>query len=119
LDGAVAAGANRLSSGPGSRLVPRAAAYLWRQQAADGGWHSHTYGLLRSGQSLTPFVLEALLEVPGRVYPLPRAKVGRAIAFIREQDAKRTGRLESDDPGIPDYPNYATASGGERALPGA
>jgi len=27
--------------------------YLWRQQGADGGWHSRTYGLLRSGQSLT------------------------------------------------------------------
>jgi hypothetical protein len=88
--------------------VARAAAYLWQQQAADGGWHSHTYGLLRSGQSLTPFVLEALLEVPERVYPLPRAKVGRAIAFIREH-TRADGALGADDPGIPDYPNYATA----------
>jgi hypothetical protein len=35
--------------------IAKAAAYLWRQQSADGGWHSHTYGLLRSGQSLTRF----------------------------------------------------------------
>ena len=43
--------------------LAKAAGYLWKQQAADGGWHSHTYGLLRSGQALTPFVLGALLEV--------------------------------------------------------
>src|SRR5258708_22601704 len=61
----------------------QAAAYLWSRQAPDGGWHSSTYGLLRSGQSLTPFVLEALLEVPEDAYPQPRAAVDRAIAFIR------------------------------------
>ena len=88
--------------------LARAAAYLWQQQADDGGWHSHTYGLLRSGQSLTPFVLQALLEVPGSVYPLPRANVGRAIAFIRNH-TQADGALGMQDPGIPDYPNYATA----------
>jgi squalene-hopene/tetraprenyl-beta-curcumene cyclase len=88
--------------------LARAAAYLWRQQADDGGWHSHTYGLLRSGQSLTPFVLGALLDVPEQAYPLPRAKVGRAIAFIRDH-TRPDGALGMNDPGIPDYPNYATA----------
>ena len=88
--------------------VARAAAYLWRQQAGDGAWHSHTYGLLRSGQALTPFVLDALLEVPERVYPLPRANVERAIAFIRSH-TRPDGALGMTDPGIPDYPNYATA----------
>ena len=43
--------------------LARAAEYLWSQQSEDGGWHSHTYGLLRSGQSLTPFVLDALLPL--------------------------------------------------------
>jgi Prenyltransferase and squalene oxidase repeat len=88
--------------------LAKAAEYLWRQQADDGGWHSHTYGLLRSGQSLTPFVLEALLEVPESVYPLPRAKAGRAIAFIRDH-MRPDGALGMNDPSIPDYPNYATA----------
>jgi hypothetical protein len=92
----------------GQPALARAAAYLWQQQADDGGWHSHTYGLLRSGQSLTPFVLEALLEVPERVYPLPQAKVDRAVAFIREH-TRPDGALGMNDPGIPDYPNYATA----------
>ena len=42
--------------------LPHAVEYLWSQQASDGGWHSRTYGLLRSGQALTPFVLDALLQ---------------------------------------------------------
>src|SRR5262245_40216782 len=77
--------------------LARAAAYLWRQQAPDGGWHSRTYGLLRSGQSLTPFVLDALLQVPQDVYPVPAAKVERALAFIRSH-ARATGALGLADP---------------------
>jgi hypothetical protein len=90
--------------------LARAAAYLWSRQAEDGGWHSHTYGLLRSGQSLTPFVLEALLEVPPEIEPLPAAKVDRAIAFIRchTQPDGALGLAEGET-GIPDYPNYSTA----------
>ena len=74
--------------------LARAAEYLWRQQAEDGGWHSHTYGLLRSGQALTPFVLEALLQVPEGTYPMPRAGVDRAIAFIRN-NTRSDGALGS------------------------
>jgi hypothetical protein len=75
--------------------VARAARYLWSRQSPDGGWHSTTYGLLRSGQSLTPFVLEALLRLPDP----PSERVGRALAFL-------TSRF---DPENADYPNYATA----------
>jgi squalene-hopene/tetraprenyl-beta-curcumene cyclase len=89
---------------------------LWSRQEADGGWHSHTYGLLRSGQSLTPFVLDALLEVPEDVYPQPRVNVGRALAFIRAHTqptgalgGSLGGSLGTADRDIPDYPNYATA----------
>jgi hypothetical protein len=88
--------------------LTRAAQYLWSQQADDGGWHSHTYGLLRSGQSLTPFVLEALLAVPKEVSPEPQAKVDRALAFIKSQ-TQPNGALGLADSGIPDYPNYSTA----------
>ncbi len=93
--------------GPSQTPLARGARYLWSAQAADGGWHSHTYGLLRSGQSLTPFVLEALLRVPAEVYPDSPANVDRAIAFIR--DHTQAGALGMADPGIPDYPNYSTA----------
>src|SRR5256714_12331482 len=88
--------------------LTRAAGYLWARQAEDGGWHSHTYGLLRSGQSLTPFVLEALLQIPETVGPLPKTRVDRAIAFIQTH-TQSGGALGVADPGIPDYPNYATA----------
>ncbi len=88
--------------------LAKAADYLWRQQAEDGGWHSHTYGLLRSGQALTPFVLEALLQVPESIYPMPRAGVDRALAFIRN-NTRPDGALGVADPTVPDYPNYATA----------
>ncbi|SPF53763.1 conserved exported hypothetical protein [Candidatus Sulfopaludibacter sp. SbA4] len=88
--------------------IQKAAAWLWSRQEADGGWHSHTYGLLRSGQSLTPFVLDALLEVPEDAYPQPLGSVDRAIAFIRAHTGE-TGALGTADRDIPDYPNYSTA----------
>src|SRR5690348_13712691 len=88
----------------GSPPLAHAADYLWSRQDADGGWHSHTYGLLRSGQSLTPFVLDALLDLPGA----PHARVGRALAFIRNH-TRPDGALGLADPDFPDFPNYATA----------
>lgn len=86
----------------------RAAEFLWRQQGEDGGWHSRTYGLLRTGQSLTPFVLVGLLEVPSSAYLTPRDKVNRAIEFIRNH-VRSDGSAGMEDPTVPDYPNYATA----------
>ena len=85
-----------------------AAEYLWNHQARDGGWPSHIYGPLRSGQSLTPFVLDALLEVPGNVYRLSSDKLERAIRFIRA-NTNKDGALGMMDASLPDYPNYATA----------
>jgi squalene-hopene/tetraprenyl-beta-curcumene cyclase len=94
---------------PQSALA-RGADYLWNHQSRDGGWPSHTYGLMRSGQSLTPFVLDALLEVPRGVYRLPSDKLERAIRFIRT-NTNSEGALGMMDPSLPDYPNYATALG--------
>ena len=87
--------------------LTRAAQYLWAQQAADGGFHSATYGLLRSGQSLTPFVLGALLRVPDATAPGPAGAVDRAIAFIRRHTSP-DGAVGVTG-GDADYPNYATA----------
>jgi hypothetical protein len=88
--------------------LARGADFLWDQQDRDGGWHSRTYGLLKSGQSLTPFVLDALLQVPPSAYRLPADKLERAIRFIR-QNTNKDGALGMMDPSLPDYPNYATA----------
>lgn len=96
-----------LASGCGVResALQRGCRYLWRQQAEDGGWHSRTYGLLRSGQSLTPFVLNALLRVPQRA---PAGGVDRAIEFLN-RNINKEGAVGKMDPLLYDYPNYATA----------
>src|SRR5262245_20377600 len=81
--------------------VERAARYLWSKQAPDGGWHSETYGLLRSGQSLTPFVLLQLLRVPSAS---PAGGVERALRFIRST-TDRDGAVGRADPMLADYPS--------------
>ena len=78
------------------------------QQAADGGFHSRAYGLLRSGQSLTPFVLGALLRVPAAILPAPAEAVAKAVAFIKTHTGA-DGALGNAVDGVADYPNYATA----------
>jgi hypothetical protein len=87
--------------------LTRAVQYLWAAQAADGGFHSTTYGLLRSGQSLTPFVLGALVRVPEATVPAPAGAVDRAIAFIRKHT--NVDGAVGVAAGDVDYPNYATA----------
>jgi hypothetical protein len=72
--------------------LARAVRWLWSQQAEGGGWHSKTYGMLRPGQSLTPFVLDALLG-----HPHEQAKLDKAFEFL-----KRTINTDAID-----YPNYS------------
>ena len=90
------------------QTLARAAAYLWGKQSPDGSWRSETYGLLKSGQSFTPFVLFALSNVPVEVAPAPEGAVEKAMAFLRSMgnDEGVHGRA---DPDVLDYPNYATA----------
>lgn len=88
--------------------VRRGADWLWAQQGEDGGWHSATYGLLRSGQSLTPFVLHALLQVPADARSRDDAAVERAVAFLRSHTTD-VGAVGMSDPDVLDYPCYATS----------
>ena len=92
----------------GSTPLSDAARYLWLQQSDDGGFHSSTYGLLRSGQSLTPFVLIALLGVPESESSPPRGAIERALDFIKAK-TNADGALGLMDDSAADYPNYATA----------
>ena len=92
----------------GSAQLRDAARYLWSQQAEDGGFRSTTYGLLRSGQSLTPFVLVALLGVPDSESSRPRGAIERALNFIKA-NTNADGALGLMDDTAADYPNYATA----------
>lgn len=92
----------------GSASLGDAAQYLWSQQAEDGGFHSRTYGLLRSGQSLTPFVLVALLGIPESESSPRREAIGRAFSFIKA-NTNASGAIGLMDDTAADYPNYATA----------
>jgi Prenyltransferase and squalene oxidase repeat len=92
----------------GNEPLRKAAQYLWAQQSEDGGFHSATYGLLRSGQSLTPFVLVALLDAPDAASLNPGRGVERALAFIKA-NINADGALGLMDDSSADYPNYATS----------
>jgi hypothetical protein len=88
--------------GDGRQALLAAAAWCWSQQSEDGRFPSATYGLLRRGESLTPFVLLALQ----RAGQLPEAATSRAVAALlsmRNED----GALGFGGPAA-DYPCYAT-----------
>src|SRR5436190_22139784 len=83
----------------GREAIRKATHYLWAKQAADGGWHSETYGLLKSGQSLTPFVFFALFDSS----EFPKDSADRAFAFIRA-NLNAAGEVGRSDPSLEDYP---------------
>ncbi len=90
-----------------SKGVRSAAKWLWEKQQDDGGWHSSTYGLLKSGQALTPFILHTLLRARSQFQP-PEKRVQQAIQFI-QQHTHSDGVLGVADPDLLEYPNYSTA----------
>ena len=90
------------------RALRAAARYLWSVQGDDGGWHSRTYGLLASGQSMTAFVLDALTQIPEGLYEAPVRGRRRAIEFLADH-TDGGGAVGRGDPILPDYPNYATS----------
>src|ERR1035438_10364667 len=102
LVGLLTAGCGAQRNRTPDAAVRSACQYLWSQQSADGGWHSRTYGLLRSGQSLTPFVLNALLSVPYEA-----SGVDKAFEFLK-RNTNADGSLGLSDSAAPDYPNHAT-----------
>ena len=104
LTAAAAACSRRDDAAP----LQRAVDYLWTQQAEDGGFHSATYGLLRSGQSLTPFILNALLSVPNSLVRPRPAGLDRAFAFLK-RNTNEDGEIGRMDETAADYPNYATS----------
>ena len=91
-----------------NQIAQRACAYLWSQQASDGGWHSATHGIMKGGESLSAFVLWTLLEVPDSIFHKSGKQVNQGLQFIREH-LNAEGALGLSDPDIMDYPNYATA----------
>ena len=92
-----------------SAVLLRTVDYLSRTQAEDGGWHSGTHGILRSGQAWTPFVLQQLLLAREVGVDVPDQTIERGLDFIR-QHVNEAGVLGLSDPAILEYPNYSTAA---------
>lgn len=116
--------ASTLAAPDAESILARAAAYLRSKQGPDGAWRSETYGLLKSGQSFTPFVLHALSQVPPPLNPNAEESIRLAMAALR-RNADAEGVHGRADPDLLDYPNYATAyalrcflrHGGDHDLP--
>jgi hypothetical protein len=92
---------------PNDALV-KAQEYLWNAQREDGSWRSEQYAVMRSGQSLTPFVLHTLLARNDSLTVEQIEASQRSIRFIVEHLDKE-GALGKADPDILEYPVYSTA----------
>jgi len=90
------------------QVLNKATAFLQAKQSADGAWRSETYGLLKSGQSLTPFVLFALTDSLTENLQPNEESIQKAIDFLRAR-SDPNGVHGRADPDFLDYPNYSTA----------
>ncbi|MCI0360475.1 MAG: terpene cyclase/mutase family protein [Planctomycetaceae bacterium] len=89
------------------RSLARGIDWLLAQQAADGGWHSRTYGQLKDGAAITTLVLDALGHAGPVHQQKNQAAIKKAFAFLGGGLAKR-GTIASPD-GSLDFPTYAAA----------
>lgn len=93
------------AQGTAAEAAQRGVTWLLGAQGEDGRWRSETYGFMSRGESLTPFVLKALLTAPD-LTRLTDA-VGRGLNACLQM-ANDDGALGFGGP-APDYPVYATA----------
>lgn len=81
--------------------IRRASDWLARKQRVDGSWASETYGFMKGGQSMTPFVARAL-RLAGRP-----EEARRGLEWIRAHQGADGSLGNSGE--TADYPTYATA----------
>ena len=89
------------------KSLDRSVAFLIKEQGADGGWHSKTYGQLQGGPALTTLVLEALSHVPVEAREKHAAAIDKGFAFLRPGLLRRATIAGPD--GSLDYPTYGAA----------
>jgi hypothetical protein len=87
--------------------VERGVAWLLTQQAEDGGWHSATYGTMRSGVGNTALVLDALSRLPVEWRATHATEISRGVRFLLA-NLDDTGYLTAPRRSA-DFPTYATA----------
>ena len=98
----------RAESVTAEQALAHAVEYLWSKQAADGAWRSEQYGVMRSGEALTPVVLNAILQT---INDMPSDAGGRVLlaAHFIEQHVDEQGAIGRSDPEVLEYPVYSTA----------
>jgi len=91
------------------QAIARALSWLISRQAADGGWHSTTYGQLKDGAAVTALALDAMSRAckPSALSTAQADSVAKGFAFLRRGLDKR-GTISSPD-GSLDFPTYAAA----------
>ncbi len=105
----VSDGLDRETHARATRAVAAGARFLWASQSEDGLFRSRTYGLLRGGQSLTPFVLESLLRISARFDPPEVDRAKRVVvATTRLLDLRATSGALGFAGSASDYPCYST-----------
>ncbi len=89
------------------RAINRGMDWLIAQQAADGGWHSRTYGQLKDGAAVTALILDAIGYCEPALQQKYLVAAKKAFAFL-DRGLAKTGTIASPD-GSLDFPTYAAA----------
>jgi hypothetical protein len=89
-----------------SAALARGHEWLWNAQSDGGRFPSATYGLLASGQSLTPFALASLLAGPRELLVARADRIHQAITAMMGM-RNESGALGFATSSL-DYPCYAT-----------
>ncbi|WP_254510302.1 prenyltransferase/squalene oxidase repeat-containing protein [Anatilimnocola floriformis] len=87
--------------------IDRGLAWLLKQQAADGGWHSQAYGQLKGGAAVTSLVLELLSQFPVATAKMHEPVIERAFRFLGTGLEKKKTIAAPD--GSLDFPTYGCA----------
>ncbi len=87
--------------------LDRGVAWLLKQQAADGGWHSQAYGQLKGGAAVTALVLDTLSQLPTDSIQKNEVAIDRGLKFFRAGFEKRHTIAAID--GSLDFPTYGSA----------
>lgn len=90
-----------------ARAYERGLSWLLDQQAANGGWHSETYGIMRGGAGNTAQVVWALSRRPGPWSEREDEAYQRGLAFLTSR-LDEHGLVRGSE-SIADFPVPATA----------
>jgi prenyltransferase beta subunit len=89
------------------KSLARGIDWLLSQQAADGGWHSKTYGQLKDGAAITALILDVLSRLPTPQETRQNKAIERGFAFLAPGLSKSKTVASPD--GSLDFPTYAAA----------